>query len=63
MKKNPAATPPTRTVQNDALARLLILEGVFGGDIFLWKEFLESEATERQRKVDGAWVDERARTI
>jgi hypothetical protein len=63
MKKNRAATQSARAAQNAALARLLILEGVFGGDVFLWKEFLHSEATARQRKEDGEWVEEMIRTL
>jgi hypothetical protein len=63
MKKHRAATRSARAAQNAALARLLILEGVFGGDVFLWEGFLDSEATARQRKEDGEWVEEMIRTL
>jgi hypothetical protein len=63
MKKHPVPAKTGNATELDSLAHWLVLEGVFGGDASLWRDYLESEATARQRQEDGAWVDQMMRRM
>jgi hypothetical protein len=63
MKPYPAPAKSAKAIDIDSLARWLVLERVFGGDASLWREYLDSEATPRQRQEDGAWVDQIIRSM
>jgi hypothetical protein len=63
MKQYRVPAKTVKATELDSVAHWLVLEAVFGGDATLWREYLDTEATTRQRQEDGAWVDQLMRTM